>query len=350
MPVLLPRLVWLLFAPAVNGEIHGGHEKHGDDHGEREAADDGAGQRRVLLAAGFQAERHGNHAQQRGQRGHQDRTQTDFAGLHRGLQQRQSLFVEHVGELDDQNGVRHHDAGHHDDAHQRHDVQRAAGEDEEEDDADQARRNGHEDDERIDERSELRHEDQVDEQDGDDESEAKVLKRLVHADHRAAHVDDRVLVVLRMREQVVDLPADALQRFALRRDVDVDHAADLVVVDLGGRVDLVDVRDRAERDDAAGVAAAFKRGGNHAGLARVLHGAVAGRTLGVQGNVLEILHGHVIDPVIGVLHGDEVVVAAVRIDPVAGRHHAAGSERSDHVVDHVFGAEADESWRARDRC
>ncbi len=39
-----------------------------------------------------------------------------------------------------------------------------------------------------------------------------------------------------------------LQRFAFGGNVNVDHAADLVVIDLGGRVDLVDVRDRAEGD------------------------------------------------------------------------------------------------------
>ena len=79
-------------------------------------------------------------------------------------QQRHSLLVKDVRELDDQNAVRDHDAGHHDDAHQRHDVERAAGEHQDEHHAGEARRNGHEDDERIDERSELRHQDQVDQQ------------------------------------------------------------------------------------------------------------------------------------------------------------------------------------------
>ena len=47
-----------------------------------EAADDGAGQRRVLLAARFEAEGHGNHAEQRGQRSHQNGAQANLAGLH----------------------------------------------------------------------------------------------------------------------------------------------------------------------------------------------------------------------------------------------------------------------------
>ncbi len=78
----------------------------------------------------------------------------------------------------------------------------------------ESRRNGHEDDERIDERRELRHQDQVDQSNRDDETKAEIVEGLVHADHGAAHVDDRVPVVLGLRQQFVDLRAHLLQRFA----------------------------------------------------------------------------------------------------------------------------------------
>ena len=74
------------------------------------------------------AERHGDHAQQRRQRGHQDRPQPHLQACTTRLQQRQALLVQDAGELNDQDAVRDDDAGHHDDAHQRHDVERAAGE------------------------------------------------------------------------------------------------------------------------------------------------------------------------------------------------------------------------------
>ena len=113
----------------------------------------------------------------------------------RRFEQRHALLVQDAGELDDQNAVRHHDAGHHDHAHQRHDVERAAGKQQNEHHADQAGRNGHEDDEGIDEGGELRHQDQVDQHDSDDQPDAEVVKGLVHVDHRAAHVKHGVAVV-----------------------------------------------------------------------------------------------------------------------------------------------------------
>ena len=73
-------------------------------------------------------------------------------------------------ELDDENAVRDHDAGHHDHAHQRHDVERAAGEQQDQHHPSQTGRNRHQNDEWIDERAELRHQDQVDHQHGDDAS------------------------------------------------------------------------------------------------------------------------------------------------------------------------------------
>ncbi len=71
----------------------------------------------------------------------------------RGFEQRQSLLVKDVGELDDQDAVRYDDAGHHDDAHERHDVEGAAGDQQDEHHAGESGWDGHEDDEGIDERA-----------------------------------------------------------------------------------------------------------------------------------------------------------------------------------------------------
>jgi len=140
--------------------------------------------------------------------------------------------------------------------------------------------------------------------------------------------------------RTVDLLADALQRFAARSHVNVNDAPDLGVVDFSGRIDLADIRNRAQCYVAVRVTAAHQCRRYGACLPRVLHGPEAGRTLSVQRDVLEILHGHVADPMIRVLHGDEVVVATVGVNPEAGRYHAAGGERGDHIVDDFLRTQA----------
>ena len=104
------------------------------------------------------------------------------------------------------------------------------------------------------------------------------------------------------------------QVLAFGGNIDVDHAEELVVIDLGWRVDHLDVGHVFQ------------------------HGRI-GVVGSVQRNLLEVLHGHRANLLIGVLHGEEVVVAVVRIDPVTGSDHAVGGERGDHVVYHIAGSQ-----------
>lgn len=246
-----------------------------------------------------------------------------------------------VGELRDENAVRDHDAGHHGDAHQRHDVERAAGQHQDENHACEPGRDRHEDDERIDERGELRHQDQVDQGNRDEETKAKIAECLIHAHHGAAHLDDRVLVVLGVREQFVYLRAYFLQRFGFGSHVNVDHSANLVVIHFRRGVDLVDVGHRAERDRAGTTTVEEKGRGHRRGLPGFVHGSLRPRA--PQWNVPQILHRHVVDPSVGILDRDQVVVAALGIDPVAGRDHAVRRKRGDDVVHHVLGGEPDQA-------
>jgi hypothetical protein len=81
------------------------HEEHGQhggrDHAAHHAGADGA------LAGRARARRHhqGQHAQDEGQRGHDDRTETQVTGPQRGLDQAHALLMQLLGELDDQDGV-----------------------------------------------------------------------------------------------------------------------------------------------------------------------------------------------------------------------------------------------------
>ena len=65
-----------------------------------------------------------------------------------------------VREIDDQDAVGVRDADQHQHAHQRHDVQRGVGERQNDQHADEAHGNGQHDQERIDERAELRNQNQ----------------------------------------------------------------------------------------------------------------------------------------------------------------------------------------------
>ena len=50
------------FFPPVDHQVNGRNEEHGDDYGERQSADDGPRQRRILLATRLQTQRHRYHA------------------------------------------------------------------------------------------------------------------------------------------------------------------------------------------------------------------------------------------------------------------------------------------------
>src|SRR5579859_5824000 len=73
-------------AAAVDQREHGGYEQQGGDGGEAQATDHGAAERRVLLAALAQPQRHRHHADDHGQGGHQHRTEAAEAGLDGGAQ------------------------------------------------------------------------------------------------------------------------------------------------------------------------------------------------------------------------------------------------------------------------
>src|ERR1022692_31663 len=130
-------------------------------------------------------------------------------------------------EFNDQNAIRDYDAGHHDHAHQGHNVQRAPGDEKDQHDPSQSRRDRHENDEGIDERSELGHQDQVDHQDRNDESNSKLRKRSVHANHRSTQIQNSILVGLRVVEKLPDVATYTLQCLCLGGNVDVNDASDL---------------------------------------------------------------------------------------------------------------------------
>ena len=96
-----------------------GNEDQGGDGGAEQAADDGAAERGVLLAAFAGAERHGDHADDHGERGHHDGAEAGGAGFDGGLDGVAVLLETLLGEGDDEDAVGGGDAHAHDGAHQR---------------------------------------------------------------------------------------------------------------------------------------------------------------------------------------------------------------------------------------
>src|SRR5471032_1673338 len=74
----------LLAMAAVDEAKHDGNENERRDRRKNQATDHGPPERRVLLAAFAQAERHRRHADDHGERGHQDRAEAHDAGVERG--------------------------------------------------------------------------------------------------------------------------------------------------------------------------------------------------------------------------------------------------------------------------
>ena len=126
--------------PAMKHGEDRGHEDQGGHGRAEQAADDRSAQRRILLAAIAQPERHRHHADDHGQRRHADRAKTGGACFN-GSQNRVAVFGQaRLGERDHQDAVGRGHAHAHDGAHQRGHAERGVGEEEEQDDTRQRRR------------------------------------------------------------------------------------------------------------------------------------------------------------------------------------------------------------------
>jgi hypothetical protein len=166
------------------------------------------------------------------------------------------------------------------------------------------------DDERIQPGLEVDDHEQVDEQDGEDQTEAETGEGGVHALHLPAH-GDRVAG----RQLGSELGYDFLDR---RR-----HAAEVPVLHVGE-----DVEDRLHvrvADDGRNLAS-FERG-------QVAEELLRARRARGDRRVHQRVDG--VDPVLGRLHGNEIVDAAAGIGPVVRRHDRARAERDEDAVRHV---------------
>ena len=127
----------------------GRNKKQSRDGREKQAADNGAAEGRVLFAAFAQTKSHRDHADDHGEGGHQNGTQTGEPGFERGFHCRVAMRHAFAGVTDDQNTVRRRDAHAHDGAGECGNAERRMGQEQHPDDAGQGAGQGGDDNERI---------------------------------------------------------------------------------------------------------------------------------------------------------------------------------------------------------
>ena len=93
------------------------------------------------------------------------------------------------------------------------------------------------DDERIDEGGELRHQHEIDKRDGEDQADAEAREGIGHALHRAAHRDAHAARPLHVLNDVLHLAVDVLQTPPSAAAHRHRSRGEAVVIHLGGRVD-----------------------------------------------------------------------------------------------------------------
>jgi hypothetical protein len=217
--------------PRVHEAEHDGHEQQRRQRAEREPADHRAAERRVLLAAVAEAERHRQHPDQHRERGHHDRTEAAEAGVERGLPRRCAAGEQLARRIDDEDAVRGRDADAQDRPGQRRHRQRRARHEQHPRDAGQRRRQAADDHERIEPRLEIDDHQQVDQRDRERETAEQPGERLVHRLHLAAQHDRRAGRQLRARvvDELRHVGRDRAEVAPLHRRENVEHRLHVVV-------------------------------------------------------------------------------------------------------------------------
>ena len=132
-------------------------------------------------------------------------------------------------ERHEQDRVRRGDADRHDRAHQRGHVQRRAGDEQHRDDAAERRRQRQDHDERIAEVLVVHDHQQIDEDRGEQQPDAEIPERVVHALDLSDHLN-RIAgleLLLQLGRDLVDVGRDAAEIAALHAGIDVKDRLDV---------------------------------------------------------------------------------------------------------------------------
>ena len=244
-----------------------------------------------------------------------------------------------MSKIDDQNTVRVRDADQHQNSHQRHYIQSTVRERQDDEHTDKSHRYGKHDQEGIDERFELRRQNQEQQNKRNQKAQPKALERGFHTLHHSAQIHADVTRGARLGENVTNGAGDASQVLAVGGNVDIDRPLNLIVVHFGRRQDLFDVHNVFENGDRPARSSACPRRAGSSGPRRAARTAAHVRSVGriPQRNlsqVEQVVNGRI--PMFEELHSEVVIVPALAIDPIIRSDHVVGIERGDHVVHNIF--------------
>ena len=219
---------WVSFASMRDAEQRG-HEQQRREGREKQAADDGAAERRILSGL----DRHRRHADDHRERRHQHRPEARGARLQRGGDRVLAFGELFAREADDENAIGGGDAHAHDGAGQRGHGQRGVSDEQHPDDAGQSGRKRHDDDERIEPGLEIDDDQQVDQDDRKAKADEQLLIGAGHGGRLTANGDGRAFgkIGARIVDDLLDVGRHAAEIAILRRRVDIDGAANVVMRD-----------------------------------------------------------------------------------------------------------------------
>src|SRR5882672_6611832 len=239
---------------AVNAREDRRHEEKGRYGCKQETADDGASERRILLATLAEPERHRQHADDHGERGHQHGAKAREARLERRLGGAQAVIHPLAREADEQEAVRGRNPHAHDGAGECRHAQCRARDEQRPHDAGDGAGQGRDDDEGIQPRLEIDHDEEVHEKDRAREPDQESRVRRRHRLHLAARDDVRALREFTglARENAIDVLRDGAEVAALYRAKDVDDGLGVVVRNDGRAEAARDGRESAENLGLAG--------------------------------------------------------------------------------------------------
>ncbi len=131
------------------------------------------------MGTGSPTESQRNHAGHGGQRGHHDGAQAALAGVDHGLFGVEAFAAELLIGVEQENAVLGDDADHHDEAHERGDIERGAGDEQREEDAGDGEQRRREHGDGRGEAAEFEEEHHEDKDDGEGEDDNQILERLL---------------------------------------------------------------------------------------------------------------------------------------------------------------------------
>ena len=224
---------------------HRWHEEQGRAGGEEQAADHGSAERRIL--AGL--DRHRDHADDHRERRHEHRPEAGAARLNRGRDRVSAVRQTFPREADHQDAVGGRDAHAHDRPGERGNGKGGIAREQHPDNAGQRSRQRHDDHERIEPGLEVDDDQQVDQHEGQRQTDEELLVGARHGRDLTAqgHAGAVRNLVARLLHQLSDVCGDTAEIAPLRRREDVDDGTDVVVGDNGIARRPLDRRQAAEQ-------------------------------------------------------------------------------------------------------